>query len=165
MIDTMTVLAYLLTHEPGHSTELNLRALIAASHSQQVVCTQQIESSPELAWKDVPPEANSLALIIKDAPTSKTSDKPHYYWVVYNLPVEIKGLSLGANTQINPEDEGVNSWGQRGYHAPCWGSKAHPIEIEVVALDKRFSARSKMTGEKLEQKMKSDVLARRIITE
>lgn len=153
MIDTMTVLVYLLTHNPGHSTHLQISALFPKNS-----CVQKTPS-PQLRWKKVPPESTSLALIIKDAPSHKTSTKPHYYWIVYNLSPDLKGLSFGADAKINPYDKGINSWGKNNYHAPCWRNKLHPIEIELVALDKRFSARYKMTGEKLEQKIKSSTLA------
>lgn len=155
MIDTMTVLAYLLTHNPGHTSHLNLHA------SFPVNCAQQIES-PLLRWSNVPPEAQSLALIIKDAPPqqpNKTAEKPRYYWVVYNLPIESVMLPYGTNLKINPNDVGINSWRNNNYQSPCVNGQLQPVEIELFALKKRFSLHHSMTGEQLEQNIKANALA------
>ncbi|EKD77696.1 MAG: hypothetical protein ACD_42C00223G0001 [uncultured bacterium] len=161
MFDTLTVIAYLLGNKPGHSTQLHLQAQFL--EKQNLVCVVQNAQSPQLRWKGVPPEASSLALIIKDAKTLKNTEKPHYYWVVYNLPVAVTALPFGGNNQMTSHDEGINSWGQKNYHSLCLGNTTHPVMIELVALDKRFSAREPMTGEILEQKIKGHVLAKAIV--
>ena len=156
MVNTMTVLAYLLTHDPGYASHLKLQVRAPMN------CTQQIES-PLLRWGDVPPEAASLAIIIKDAPSEKnkrTAEKPHYYWVVYNLPVETTLLPYGSNLTINRHDVGINSWGNHSYHTQCLNGQSHPVEIELFAVKKRFSAQQPMTGERLEQKIKGNALAK-----
>lgn len=158
MFDTLTIVAYLLGNEPGHSTQLHLQTRFL--EKQNPVCQVQNAQSPQLRWSGVPPGASSLALIIKDA---KSSEKPHYYWVVYNLPVEVSALPFGSSHQMTPRDEGINSWGQKNYHSVCLKNMAHPVTIELVALDKRFSAREPMTGEIVEQKIKGHVLAKAIV--
>lgn len=161
MFDTLTVVAYLLGNEPGHSTQLHLRAQFL--EKQNSVCQVQNVQSPQLRWQNVPPEASSLAFIIKDAKTSKNAEKPRYYWVVYNLPVEVSALPFGSSHQMTPRDEGINSWGEKNYHGLCLGSTAHPVTVALYALDKRFSAREPMTGEIVEQKIKGHVLAKAIV--
>lgn len=147
MFDTLTVVAYLMSHESGYVDRLRLHKIT----TNDQLCLQR-EHSPELKWFGVPPEASSLAVIIKD--------NQHYEWVVYNLPVNANGLPFGANQLVLSSDQGVNSWGQRNYHAPCYGNLSHPVTIKLYALDKRFSAREDMTGEMLEKKMVGHVLAK-----
>lgn len=149
MFDTLTVVAYLLGNEPGHSSKLHLRAQFL--EQPHALCVQSIQS-PRIQWSGVPPEAGSLALIIKDAKS--------YYWVVYNLPVQTKELPFGANHEILSHDEGVNSFGKDNYHTWCSRTTVHPVKVELYALDKRFDARKPMTGETLEQKIKGHVLAK-----
>ncbi|MCX7121908.1 MAG: YbhB/YbcL family Raf kinase inhibitor-like protein [Gammaproteobacteria bacterium] len=158
MFDTITVIAYLLGNESGLSDHLRLKAhfLEKQSHIAQV----QNAPSPHLKWHGVPPEASSLALIVKDAKNTSDTSKRNYYWVVYNLPIEARELPYGSAGQINKQDEGVNSWGQKNYHTMQIGNKKHPVIVELYALDKRFSAREKMTGEVLEEKIKHHVLAK-----
>lgn len=152
MFDTLTVVAYLLSHDSGYADRLRFKTPHFPNQNHLCVHKRQ---SPLLKWRGVPPEASSLALIVKD--------KSHYEWIVYNLPVSAKELSFDANDHINRNDVGVNSWGEKKYHAPCWGNQSQPVTIELYALDKRFSARETMTGEVLEKKIKGHVLAKTIM--
>lgn len=152
MFDTLAVIAYLLSSDSGHSSHLHLQAKFL--EKEKSVCAQTVES-PQLRWKGVPPEASSLALIVKD--------KKDYHWVVYNLPVQVNSLPFGSNDQIRSQDEGKNSWGQKNYHELCVGDAAHPVTIELFALDKSFNARHAMTGTELEQKIKGHVLAKTVL--
>jgi Raf kinase inhibitor-like YbhB/YbcL family protein len=152
MFDTLTVIAYLLGNEPVHPRHLQLQAQFL--EKEKTTCVQTA-LSPQLKWKSIPPEATSLALIIKD--------KKEYYWVVYNLPAQINGLPYGANVQMTPHDEGLNSWGQKKYHALCPKNVIAPVTVELYALDKRFDAVKPMTGELLERKIQGHVLAKAIL--
>lgn len=144
MIDTLTVIAYLLGNEPDRNVHLKLQASFAK------------KESPQLRWQGVPPETTSLALVVRN--------KNKYYWIVYNLPPQIKSLPYGVSAQMSPHDEGYNSWGQRNYHAQCTGNATpSPVTIELYALDKRFGARYHMTGHSFEQKIKNHVIAKTIL--
>lgn len=149
MLDTFTLLVYLFGNDPGRSSHLQLQ--IKNRENQKVTCVTNARS-PALQWQGVPPDANSLALMIKD--------QNHYEWVVYNLPPDLKKLPYGANTEINAHNIGMNSWGQRNYHATC-----SPVTVELYALDKRFSAREIVTGETLEKKIQGHILDKKIIRE
>lgn len=146
MFDTLAVMAYLLGNDAGHLDRLHLQ--IPAKQSQACL---SLAKSPALQWQGVPPEASSLALLIKD--------NKKYAWVVYNLPVDITGLPTGANTKITAYDEGMNSWGQKNYHSICTESTKNMVEIKLIALDTRFNTSHSMTGEQLEEKIKNHALA------
>ncbi|OGT42589.1 MAG: hypothetical protein A3F13_09250 [Gammaproteobacteria bacterium RIFCSPHIGHO2_12_FULL_40_19] len=149
MFDTLTVVAYLISHHSGYADRL--RFMKPFSNTENQLCIHNTQS-PALKWRGVPPEASSLALIVKD--------KMHYEWIVYNLPVSARGLPFGANHQMTPHDQGVNSWGEKNYHAPCFENKTYLVSVTLYALDKRFSARENMTGNVLEKKMKGHVLTK-----
>lgn len=163
MFDTLTVIAYLIGNNPGYSDRLHMQAPFLEKENK-ILCVQNTKS-PQIQWQGVPPEASSLALIIRDAKTFNTTSKQNYYWVVYNLPVQINQLSYGDNTKMMIHDQGVNSWGQENYHTICLDNTEYPVVVELYALDKRFSARKPMTGDLLEKKIKGHVLAKTIVQE
>jgi hypothetical protein len=160
MIDTITIVSYLLGHHFGHNSKLNLAARFFEKENQTLCEPSTI--SPNLRWRDVPPEASSLAIIIKDAHPPKKDEKTHYYWVVYNLPIHAMYLPFGASNFMRRYDEGLNSWGEQNYHSRCFDQQKHPVTIELVALDTKISPDQPMTGEILEKKIisSSHVLAK-----
>lgn len=146
MLNTLTVLAYLLSQHYHHHATLQV-----SLQFQKNLATQTTEISPKLQWQNIPPGAQSIAFVIKDA---RTQIKPHYYWVVYNLPVESHGFEWGENRHLDVSHVGWNSWGQRNMYA----MPNHSIIFSVYALDKKFSI-DHMTGELLKKKMQRHVLA------
>ncbi len=154
MFDTLAVITYLLGRDPKDIDRLHLKA--SFPDKPPVTCVQNAPS-PQIKWQKVSPDASSLALIVKDS--------SHYEWVVYNLPIDARGLPFDANAEINPNDVGINSWGQKNYHSPCVGNTKYPVTVELFVLDKRFSARNKMTGEMLEKKIKDHVMEKAIVRE
>lgn len=135
MLDTLTVLAYLVTHNAKPANHLQLKA--ALNHTV----------SPALRWRGVPPEAGSLALVVKDK-------QSRYCWVVYNISPDIQQFPLNASQFMNQRSEGLNSWGQHSFHAT-----RKDVTITLYALDQRFSSIQNITGAQLEQKIKGHVMA------
>ena len=150
MIDTLTVIAYLLGHDAGSAGHLQLKAFFPEKQTTQCV---QKAVSPQLQWRGVPPEADSLAVVVHD--------KKNYYWVAYNLPAYATILPFGANKIINKYDEGVNSFGERNYHSP-WvcGQNVKDVVVELYALDNRISTKKPLSPEGLFTKIKNHVLAK-----
>ncbi|OGT46049.1 MAG: hypothetical protein A3E82_07990 [Gammaproteobacteria bacterium RIFCSPHIGHO2_12_FULL_38_11] len=161
MFDTIAVVAYLIGDGSGVSNCLRLKALFA--EKKRTVVQMQNVPSPYIKWHGVPPGANSLALIIKDAKISSANSKRNYYWVIYNLPPSVKELPYNSANKINKHNEAVNSWGQKNYHSIRYANTTHTVFVELYALDKRFSAREKITGKVLEQKIKNHVLTKAVI--
>ncbi|OGT34075.1 MAG: hypothetical protein A3C44_08390 [Gammaproteobacteria bacterium RIFCSPHIGHO2_02_FULL_39_13] len=153
MLDTLTLVAYLLGNNAGHPDHLRLHAQFFGTE-KQTVCAQKSES-PQLRWSGVSPEATSLAVIIKDP--------SHYYWVVYNLPVDTKNLSFSIDHHMLQTNQGVNSWGIQAYHSRCWENRYHPVSVELFVLDTRFSNNESMSGKIVEEKMHGHILAKKII--
>jgi len=91
--------------------------------------------SPELKWRDVPPEAAALALIVED-PDAPSGTWLH--WLVVNIPVEpgripqavprVQNLPSGAK-------QGRNDYGHIGYGGPCPPpGPAHRYIFRLLAL-------------------------------
>jgi len=89
------------------------------------------DSSPPLAWKNVPEDAVALALVMSDP------DAPNgtfYHWIVTDIPPDSTGIELGATP------DGVvaqNSTGESAYQGPCPPSGTHHYRFTVYALDEK----------------------------
>lgn len=153
MFDTLAVIAYILSSEPEHFSHIRMSAKF--KESEKPVCSL-LSDSPELSWTGIPPDATSLAVVVKD--------QHHYYWVAYNLPSQITHLPFASDATMRAQDEGMNSWNQNRYHTICSGGKTiQPVTVDIYALDKDFNATQPMTGEMLEQKIKGHVLAKGVL--
>lgn len=150
MIDAITVISYLLGNQLGHQHRLKLSARFSEVHP--LVCAHPVES-PSLRWGDVPSGADSVAIVIKDA-NPPSNEKTHYYWVVYNLPVDTTALPFGVSQYMLKNHLGINSWGEQAYHSRCWGDQVHPVSIELMALNGRIVSDKPMTGDELEQEVR-----------
>jgi Raf kinase inhibitor-like YbhB/YbcL family protein len=87
--------------------------------------------TPPLAWSGVPSNARSLALVMED-PDAPGGTFVH--WTLFGITTEIDSLAPGEI----PQDaiEGQNSFGRRGYGAPCppQGDKPHHYVVILYAL-------------------------------
>lgn len=93
-------------------------------------------SSPELRWKNAPPNTKGFALLVEDM------DAPEgifTHWIIYNIPVSISHLPAG----IPPQDslpngirQGINGFGRLGYSGPCppLEDKAHRYFFTLYSL-------------------------------
>lgn len=92
--------------------------------------------SPPLEWKDVPQEAESLALIVDD-PDAPLLTWVH--WLVYDMPASRTSLPENVPRQTVLEDgtkQGITSFRRIGYGGPCPpGRKAHRYYFRLYALD------------------------------
>src|SRR5215207_8001970 len=89
------------------------------------------DTSPPLAWTDVPRAAKSLALIVEDP------DAPggtYVHWTVYAIPPGTDKLEEGEPPP--GAKQGENSFGDTGYGGPCppHGDKAHRYSFLLYAL-------------------------------
>lgn len=144
MFDTLAVMAYLVGSHP--EKDKSLKMVVAFPEKPALV-------SPMIRWKNMPPETDSIAVIIRD-------DQKHYYWVAYNLPPDATKLPYGASQLMIPHDEGINSFGQQGYHSPWASHYPHQtITIELFALNRRLSADRALSGDSLLTKVQSAEIA------
>jgi len=115
--------------------------------------------SPPLAFRQVPPETKSLALIVDDpdAPDPKAPKTVWVHWVVFNLPPLAPGLPEGAKLPAGATD-GLNDWKRTGYGGPCPPIGRHRYFFKLYALDTTLEL-TRPTKAQLEQAMQGHVLA------
>jgi Raf kinase inhibitor-like YbhB/YbcL family protein len=87
------------------------------------------DTSPPLAWADVPEGTKSLALLVEDP------DAPggtYVHWTVYGIPAATRKFEEGKSAGT----EGENSFGDTAYGGPCppEGDKAHRYVFALYAL-------------------------------
>ena len=87
-------------------------------------------TSPQLAWTDVPDGVKSLALIMDD-PDAPGGTFVH--WVIYNLPAESTELAEGYQ---GAGSSGNNSYRKQAYNGPCPPPGAtHRYFFKLYVLD------------------------------
>ena len=91
--------------------------------------------SPPLTWHDVPPNTQSLALVVED-PDAPNGVFTH--WFLYNIQPSVMKLDAGS-----PVPEGAanikNSWGSLKYRGPCPPMGTHRYVFKLYALDNVLS--------------------------
>lgn len=122
--------------------------------------------SVPLAWRGVPPNALSLALIADD-PDASNGDWVH--WVVYNIPVQVSSLpeNLARSEKVALDagqiTQGINSWPKTGYGGPCPPSGTHRYFFHLYALDLPAALPDGLTKHALLEKLQGHVLARAVL--
>ncbi len=115
--------------------------------------------SPSLSWTDLPAGAKSLALIADD-PDAPAGTWVH--WVLFNIPVSLRGLPEGvAKTATVPGVgvQGNNDFRKTGYGGPCPPrGKPHRYFFKVYALDSVLQLNPGAGKADLEKAMKGHIL-------
>lgn len=121
------------------------------------------DTSPPLAWSDVPAAAKSLALIVDDpdAPDPAAPTRTWVHWVLYNLPVTLEGLGEAVRAKDLPPGtlHGINDWKRTGYGGPCPPIGRHRYFFKLYALDTVLADLHQPTKAKLLQAMSGHVIA------
>lgn len=120
--------------------------------------------SPALDWAKLPPQTQSLALIVDDpdAPDPKAPKMTWVHWVLYDIPVSSEGLPEAvAPTDLPPgTKEGLNDWKRTGWGGPCPPIGRHRYFFALYALDTRLSGLRAPTRAELEAAVAGHILAR-----
>jgi len=120
------------------------------------------DTSPPLAWSDVPAGAKSLALVVDDpdAPDPAAPKVVWVHWVLFDLPATATALVEGASPGKLPAGTrvGKNDWSRTDYGGPCPPIGRHRYFHKLYALDTTLSL-SNPTKAELEKAMQNHVLA------
>ena len=117
-------------------------------------------TSPELSWKDAPPNTKSFALIVHDPDAPRSGGFTH--WVFYNIAPETGHLEpkvpqeeeiAGVGTQ------GRNDAGKLGYVGPAPPSGTHRYFFRLYALDMMLGLPSGATHQQVKEAMQGHILA------
>lgn len=117
--------------------------------------------SPPLEWSGIPSEAKSLVLIVDDpdAPDPAAPKRVWVHWLLYNLPVNDKGLPEAVKSLPAGTLEGLNDWPRVGYGGPCPPIGRHRYFFKLYALDVVLPDLKQPTKKILEQAMAGHILA------
>lgn len=123
--------------------------------------------SPPLRWDGVPPEAKSLALIVldPDAPDPAAPKMTFTHWVLYDLPVDSRGLDEGVQANALPPGtlQGVTDFQRVGYGGPCPPDRRHTYRFMLYALDTALDLEAGANRKTLDDAMKGHIIAEAIL--
>jgi len=117
------------------------------------------DTSPQLAWSDVPSGTKSLALIVHDPDAPRAGG--FYHWVAYNIPATSSGIQENAQKQSELRGggtQGRNDFGNSGYGGPCPPSGTHRYFFRLYALDTDLKMNSGATAKDVEKAMQGHIL-------
>lgn len=157
MIETFTLLAYVLGHTPTPPSVEDFRvtspAFQQAHISQRYTCSGANAPVP-VSWQHVPRETKSLALVLLDPDAPKGTA---YHWGVYNIPPHEH--SIAANSALATQDKvAVNSWGHQRYDGPCSAQGKHHYVLRLYALDETLQSSKDITVSQLRNEIKSHIV-------
>jgi hypothetical protein len=112
------------------------------------------DASPALDFEDIPPDAQSLALVMDD-PDAPSGNFTH--WVVYDISPATTQIAEGekpANAK-----EGITDWGKQGYGGPMPPSGTHRYVFKLFALKEGLQLEPGATAEELQEAMENRIIA------
>ncbi len=119
--------------------------------------------SPSLKWDGVPDDASSLVLIVDDpdAPDPEAPKMTWVHWVLYNIPLDAKGLPESVISGALPSgtEEGLNDWGKTGYGGPCPPIGRHRYFHKLYALDTVLKGLNNPNKSQVEKAMDGHIIA------
>jgi hypothetical protein len=115
--------------------------------------------SPPLSIKNIPDEANSLALFVHD-PDAPQGDFLH--WAMWNISPNTANI----DEDLPPVDviEGMNDFGQTGYGSPCPPSGSHRYIFDLYALSDPLNLHLGTRRQELEQALRSLAITKTTLT-
>ncbi len=147
--------------QPKTTTPITLESTAFASDAAipaQYTCTGE-NTSPPLAWGEVPAKTRSLAIVMDD-PDAPGGTFVH--WVMYDLPPETRQLAPALPSEASLPiggTQGKSSFGKTGYGGPCPPSGTHRYNFRLYALDKSLELPPGATKAELFEAMGDSVLA------
>jgi hypothetical protein len=116
--------------------------------------------SPALHW-GVPPAGTRSYVLIADDPDAPAGTWVH--WVIYNLPLDLRGLSEGVPAKErlpNGSLQGLNDFKRIGYGGPCPPpGKPHRYFFKLYALDLVLDLKPRASKAHVMQACEGHVLA------
>jgi len=122
------------------------------------------DTSPALAWSNIPEGTKSIALIVDDpdAPDPANPRMTWVHWVLYNIPSTVGDLPEGVKEDALPKGtlHGLNDWKKRSYGGPCPPIGKHRYFFKLYALDIVLPDIDRPTKAKLEKAMDGHVISK-----
>jgi Raf kinase inhibitor-like YbhB/YbcL family protein len=93
-----------------------------------------INTSPPLAWKEMPPGCKSLALVCKN---QNATSGPRIHWILYNLPATTSEVPENVPPEeklSNGARHGLNDFREYGYCGPWRSNPTQKYAFSLYAL-------------------------------
>lgn len=120
------------------------------------------DSSPALSWSGVPPQTQSLVLIVDDpdAPDPAKPTRTWVHWLLYNIPPHVNSLprAVAASDLPAGTQSGKNDWQRTGYGGPCPPVGRHRYFHKLYALDIPLPDLRQPNKAQLEAAMKGHII-------
>ena len=116
--------------------------------------------APPLSWRDIPPGAKTLVLIVDDpdAPDPAAPTMTWVHWILFDIPPDAAGLAEGGTPLPCGTREGLNDWKRTRYGGPCPPIGRHRYFFKLYALDTALPDLHRPTKAMLEQAMQGHVI-------
>ena len=113
--------------------------------------------NPPLDIKGVPPETQSIVLIMDDpdVPPFVREDQMWIHWVIYDIPPETQALKENTTP---PGIQGTGTGGLQHYQGPCPPDREHRYFFKLYALKSFLKLKPGATKEQVEGAMKGNIL-------
>ncbi|MGU3523107.1 YbhB/YbcL family Raf kinase inhibitor-like protein [Enterobacteriaceae bacterium C23F] len=147
-----------ILQSPAFADNAMLDAAYAGSDAKNTNCTGK-NSSPPLVWSNVPPQTQSLALIVHDPEGNRGLGVTHL--VAYNIPTATTGFAPDALRDGKGFTGGKNTPGTSAWYGPCPppGSGAHHYTFTLIATSLPPTLPAGLTREALFEQLKGHQLA------
>lgn len=109
--------------------------------------------NPALTFSEVPPEAESLVLILDDP---DAPNGPFTHWMLYDISPAL--LQIIENAKPDTGVEGTNDFGKVNYGGPCPPEGEHRYFFRVFALDKLLHLHPGATRAELDAAMGDHII-------
>jgi hypothetical protein len=121
--------------------------------------------SPPLIIENVPPEAETLAIIVDD-PDAPMGTFTH--WLIWNIPADVSEISKNIEKKervkgLNGALQGKNDFNELGYMGPAPPSGVHTYRFYVYALDDQLDLEAGADKETLLNAMEGHVLQKAVL--
>lgn len=147
-----------ILQSPAFADNALLDQTYAGSDTKNANCIGK-NSSPPLVWSNVPPQTQSLTLIVHDPEGNKGLGVTHL--VAYNIPASTTGFAPDALRDGKGFTGGKNSPGTQAWYGPCPppGSGAHHYTFTLIATSLPPTLPAGLTREALFEQLKGHQLA------
>lgn len=112
--------------------------------------------SPPLSISNIPPNTQSLALIMDDPDAQAAVGKLWVHWVVWNI--EPTTTEIPEGQPPSEAIEGTTDFGSEGYGGPAPPDKRHTYHFKLYALDTKIDLKQGSNKKELEEAMKNHII-------
>jgi hypothetical protein len=147
-----------ILQSPAFADNALLDSAYAGNDPKNANCTGK-NSSPPLVWSNVPPQTQSLALIVHDPEGNKGLGVTHL--VAYNISPASTGFGPDALQHTIDFTGGKNTPGTSSWYGPCPppGTGSHHYTFTLIATSLPPTLPAGLTREALFEKLKGHQLA------